>query len=189
MVAYREQARAVHEQGGGVRLAQLDELGVPVLQQALARFKAGEIGGAVELKIGGRNWIGLIAELPGHLAQPLYLAVAAPRDELLTDAERILREGTLISIAMLVLVVPLVWLLARRVAQPLRRLAKRSKRSAVSTFVRRWRCTRACAKSTSSRNRWARSKTTIANFLDIGSALAGERDFDRLLASVCSTKR
>lgn len=182
VVAYREQARAVREQDGIVRLAQLDEIGVPVLQQALTRFKAGAVGSAVEMNVGGRDWIGLIAELPGHLAQPLYLAVTAPRDELLTDAERILREETLISLAMLAVVVPLVWLLARRVAQPLRRLADEVE--AIRRFDFRAPVTiRSRVLEIDELAQSMRTlKSTIANFLDIGSALAGERDFDRLLA-------
>ncbi|MBK8338315.1 MAG: GAF domain-containing protein [Sterolibacteriaceae bacterium] len=184
VVAYREHARAVREQDGVVRLAQLDELGVPVLQQALARFRAGALGSAVELRVGNRDWVGLIAELPGHLGQPMFLAVTAPRDELLTEAARILREETLISIAMLILIVPLVWLLARRVAQPLRRLA--GEVEAIRRFD--FRAPVAVRSRVLEIDELARSmgtlKTTIANFLDIGSALAGERDFDRLLAAL-----
>jgi HD-GYP domain-containing protein (c-di-GMP phosphodiesterase class II) len=184
VVAYRDQARAVREHDGAVRLAQLDELGVPVLQQALTRFNAGALGSAVELRVGNRDWVGLIAELPGHLGQPMFLAVTAPRDELLTDAARILREETLISIAMLILTVPLVWLLARRVAQPLRRLAEEVE--AIRRFD--FRAPVAVRSRVREIDELAQSmstlKTTIANFLDIGSALAGERDFDRLLAQL-----
>jgi HD-GYP domain-containing protein (c-di-GMP phosphodiesterase class II) len=184
VVAYREHARAVREQDGVVRLAQLDELGVPVLQQALARFKGGALGSAVELRVGDRDWVGLIAELPGHLGQPMFLAVTAPRDELLSEAARILREETLISIAMLILIVPLVWLLARRVAQPLRRLA--GEVEAIRRFD--FRAPVAVRSRVLEIDELSRSmgtlKTTIANFLDIGSALAGERDFDRLLAAL-----
>lgn len=182
VIAYREQGRAVREQGGEVRLAQLDEIGVPVLAELLTRFKARELGSALEISSDGRDWVGLVAALPGNLAQPVFLAVAAPRDELLTDAQRILREQLLISIGLLAIVVPLVWLLARRVSKPLRRLAREAE--AIRRFD--FRAPAVVRSRVLEIDELAGSmdtlKTTIANFIDIGSALSGERDFDRLLA-------
>lgn len=182
VIAYREQGRAVREQGGEVRLAQLDEIGVPVLGRLLTHFNARELGTALELSADGRDWVGLVAALPGNLAQPLYLAVAAPRDELLTDAQRILREQLLISIGMLAIVVPLVWLMARRVSKPLRWLAREAE--AIRRFD--FRTPVVVRSRVLEIDELAGSmgtlKTTIANFIDIGSALSGERDFDRLLA-------
>lgn len=182
VIAYREQQRAVHEQGEEVRLARLDEIGVPVLAQVLKHFKAGAAGKPLQLSSSGRDWVGMATALPGNLAQPVYLAVAAPRDELLTDAQRIMREQLLISVGLLAAVVPLVWLLARRVSEPLRRLAGEAE--AIRRFD--FRAPVAVRSRVLEIDELAGSmgtlKTTIANFIDIGSALSGERDFDRLLA-------
>jgi len=182
VMAYRDQARAVHEDNGQVRLARLEELGVPVLEQVARRFGAGAADGAFEVPAAGRQWVVRVAELPGKLAQPVYLAVAAPRDELLTDAQRILREELLISLALLAVAVPLVWFMARRVAKPLRRIAREAE--AIRRFD--FRAPVTLRSRVLEIDELARSmgtlKSTIANFIDVGASLSAERDFDRLLA-------
>ncbi|HMV54593.1 MAG TPA: HD domain-containing phosphohydrolase [Rhodocyclaceae bacterium] len=182
VMAYRDQERAVHENNGQVRLARLDELGAPVLEQVAQRVRAGDAEGAFEVSAQGRRWVGLVAELPGRLSQTVYLAVAAPRDELLTDAQRILREELLISLALLAVAVPLVWFMARRVAKPLRRIAREAEAIRRFDFRAPVRLRSRVLEIDELARSMGTLKSTIANFIDVGASLSAERDFDRLLA-------
>ena len=128
------------------------------------------------------NRIGSIGELPS------YLGIAIPKDELLSDADRIQRTLILVSVAILIISLMAAWLLARRVSRPLRTLADQTRAIVSFDFsdasVIRSRIVEVHELSSAMQS----MRATIRRFLEIGRALATESDFapllDRMLAEM-----
>ena len=185
VLAYTKADKPLWKEAGasGLRLALLGELGGPVLDGLINGKAAGTIGSNFSFEAAGRSWIGRINKLNAR-GQELYLGVLAPHDELLRDATRIRMETALITLAILLLAVPIVWLLSRAIARSLRTLSAEA--AAIQNFN---------FDETSSVNSIVREiddlaqamevmRSTIRKFLEISSALAAERDLERLLGRV-----
>lgn len=139
---------------------------------------------AAMLRQGGRNWLTQLTSLLGPGGSPLYLALLAPEDELLREVGETRQYAILIAVLLVVLALPLVWWAARRVARPLEVLtaqvdAIRSFRFEENGILRSG--VREIDQLAAS---MASMKATIRRFLEIGAALAGEREFSTLLAHI-----
>ena len=79
---------------------------------------------AIDLNVYGRQWI--VARSTCRKAGPrgLQLALLVPEDELLVDAYRMRWQGALITLATLLLCLPLGWLTSRILVKPLRALVQ-----------------------------------------------------------------
>ncbi|MFF7710175.1 cache domain-containing protein [Pseudomonas sp. NPDC007930] len=115
-VAYPDAARLVVERG----TAELEQ--VSKLHPALALFMAQP--GQSRLTLGADDWIATSQALPQGGPSGLRLALLVPERELLAQAYRLRWEGALITLAALLLCLPLGWLSARLLASPLRQLAR-----------------------------------------------------------------
>jgi len=70
-----------------------------------------------------RQWVGAIRKAIKIADTQIYLAMATPEDELLSEAVAIIHKSGLITIAIIIIAIPITWLVARRISIPLRRLA------------------------------------------------------------------
>ena len=180
VLGYHQPERLVISgQNGAFRIATLEELGSPLLEQVARRLR--EHPQSFTFEHQGARWIGSVQALPSGKDLPLYLALLAPEKELLADAYRISRNGTLVALLLLLLSLPLVWWLARRIGLPLQKLAGEARRIQRLDF--------SGSVETGSRILEIRRlslaiddmKHTINRFLGLITALSGEQDFDRLL--------
>ncbi|MBK7982437.1 MAG: HAMP domain-containing protein [Candidatus Competibacteraceae bacterium] len=190
-IAYLDPARVPYRgERGELRLARLSELKEPVLTELDRQlFYSNQrlIGlqpKSFTLKAAGQIWHGMVKILPFEGGTPLFLALAVPRDDLLAEAKHIRDRGVLIAVFLVLLALPVTWLLANRIARHLQNLVSETARIRrfdfhepieVHSFI-------------DEVNQLARAmdsmKSTIRHFLDIGSALAAERQFERLLDRV-----
>jgi len=185
VLAYTKADQPLAKEAGaaGLRLAKLEELGGPVIGGLASSRAGGVIGRNFSFDAAGRDWIGRITKLNTR-GQDLFLGVLAPRDELLRDAARIRMETALITLAILLLTVPAVWLLSRAIAKSLRALSAEA--AAIQNF--NFDATAGVNSIVLEIDDLARAmdvmRSTIRKFLEMSSALAAERDLDRLLARV-----
>lgn len=135
------------------------------------------------IEVDGRSWSGRIMPI-NHAADPLYLAIAAPRDELLGQAIPSLRTDLLTTLVMLLGSIPLAWLLAWWLGKPLRRLAGQARAMQRFDFTPSDASDSSVSEIRNLADSMEESKSTIKRFMDISSALAAEQDLDKLLERI-----
>ncbi|HEF4761634.1 TPA: HD domain-containing protein [Pseudomonas putida] len=133
---------------------------------------------------GGRQWIVARSSMQEGGPQGLQLAMLVPEDELLVDAYRMRWQGALITLATLLLCIPLGWLTSRILVTPLRALVREA--DAIRSFdfnfplSRRSPVLEIDQLSVS----MARMKDTLASFFQITDSLSAETRFSPLLQRV-----
>ena len=132
----------------------------------------------------GRNWIVARSSMQEGGPQGLQLAMLVPEDELLVDAYRMRWQSALITLATLLLCVPIGWLTSRILVKPLRALVQEA--DAIRSFnfnfpaARRSPVLEVDQLSVS----MTRMKDTLASFFQITDSLSAETRFAPLLERV-----
>jgi len=191
VIAYPDAARLPREgDAGDRRLATLAELNEPALARLDQDWRDPERRAArldpagFTLETAGQIWRGMVKTLPFQGGTPLFLALAVPQNELLADAVRIRDQSVLIAIGLVLLALPVTWLLAHRIARHLQSLVGEAARIRRFDFHQPIAIRSIIAEVNQLARAMDLMKSTIRRFLDIGSALAAERHFDRLLDRV-----
>ena len=136
------------------------------------------------LEAGGRRWIVAQSSIQEGGPQGLHLALLVPEDELLVDAYRLRWQGALVTLATLLLCLPLGWLTSRILVRPLRALVQEA--DAIRSFdfnsppIRRSPVLEVDQLGVS----MARMKDTLASFFQITDSLSAETRFGPLLERV-----
>ncbi|WP_053155868.1 HD domain-containing phosphohydrolase [Pseudomonas sp. P1.8] len=136
------------------------------------------------LNANGRQWIVARSSMQEGGPNGLQLALLVPEDELLVDAYRMRWQGALITLATLLLCLPLGWLISRVLVKPLRALVQEA--DAIRSFdfnfplSRRSPVLEVDQLSVS----MARMKDTLASFFQITDSLSAETRFAPLLQRV-----
>jgi HD-GYP domain-containing protein (c-di-GMP phosphodiesterase class II) len=174
----REAAGPALDQG----LPRVSEAGSPLMQAIWSRRdEAGHL--APVQVVDGREWVShaLPLEAAMETGAPLVLVIAAPREELQAFQIESRRRGFYISLALMLLLLPIVHLLADRVSRPLRQLAREAE--AIERFEFDGPDPRRSLIREVDRLAVAMTsmKHSLRRFLDISGALSAERDFDALL--------
>jgi HD-GYP domain-containing protein (c-di-GMP phosphodiesterase class II) len=134
--------------------------------------------------IDGRDWMMKIAAIGVEPGKSYQLAVAAPLDELLSESRRLLIRSLLIAILIVAATVPVSYWVARRIAGNLQALQDQA--AAIRRFdfgeypLPKTRINEVFGLGRAMRE----MRTTISKFLELTTALAGERKFDVLLNRV-----
>jgi len=165
----------------GQGLPRVEEAGSPLMRELWRRLDgAGHLAPVQDVH--EREWVSHALPLQGAVdaGAPLLL-MAAPREELQAFQIESRRHGFYISLALMLLLLPLVHLLADRVSRPLRHLARQAE------AIERFEFDGPDPKRSLIRevDRLALAMTamkhSLRRFLDISDALSAERDFDTLL--------
>ncbi|MBN3862736.1 HD domain-containing protein [Pseudomonas frederiksbergensis] len=136
------------------------------------------------LNAAGRQWIVARSNMQEGGPQGLQLALLVPEDELLVDAYRMRWQGALITLATLLLCLPMGWLTSRILVKPLHALVQEA--DAIRSFdfnfpaSRRSPVLEVDQLSVS----MARMKDTLASFFRITDSLSAETRFAPLLQRV-----
>lgn len=162
---------------GTVLMDSLDSLGLPSFDFA----HLGERSFARELEIEGQSWQVLVKALRLERTDPLYLVMAFPSQELFASAHKLRSSAIEITLMIIVLAIPVIWLVARVISRSLRQLARETE------AIRRFEFAQPIAMRSwiSEVDALAQTlditKSTIRRFLDITQAVAGEENFEHLL--------
>ncbi|MDZ5434336.1 HD domain-containing phosphohydrolase [Pseudomonas fluorescens] len=136
------------------------------------------------LSAGGRQWIVARSSMQEGGPRGLQLALLVPEDELLVDAYRMRWQGALITLATLLLCIPLGWLTSRMLVKPLRALVQEA--DAIRSFDFKFELSRRSPvlEVDQLRVSMARMKDTLASFFQITDSLSAETRFAPLLQRV-----
>jgi HD-GYP domain-containing protein (c-di-GMP phosphodiesterase class II) len=176
-VAYPDSQRLIVD-GSTASLAKAADLS-PGLHTLLS---GAATGNRVEAE--GRHWIVARSSIQEGGPKGLQLALLVPEDELLVDAYRLRWQGALITLATLLLCLPLGWVISRILVKPLHALVKEA--DAIRSFdfnfplARRSPVLEVDQLSVS----MARMKDTLASFFRITDTLGAETRFAPLLQRV-----
>lgn len=176
-VAYPDSQRLIVD-GSTTHLAKAADLS-PGLHALLSGPNTGN-----RLKAEGRQWIVARSSIQEGGPNGLQLALLVPEDELLVDAYRLRWQGALITLATLLLCLPLGWVISRVLVKPLHALVKEA--DAIRSFdfnfplARRSPVLEVDQLSVS----MARMKDTLASFFRITDTLGAETRFASLLQRV-----
>ncbi|MGD8843725.1 MAG: HD domain-containing phosphohydrolase [Gammaproteobacteria bacterium] len=180
VLAYPDSSRVIARGvPGAFRIARLEEMDSTVL-----RYFSEHIDRQprrFDFQYRGERWVGSIDKIARAGGLDLNVLLISPVSELLTDALAIRRSSLLTTALIIMFAIPVVWLVAGRVAGPMRRLA------AEADAIRRFDfeaplTTRSFFREVNSLADAMRlMKETINRFVTLISSLAGEREFDRLL--------
>ncbi|WP_460109312.1 HD domain-containing phosphohydrolase [Pseudomonas sp. S3_H04] len=176
-VAYPDSQRLIVD-GNTAHLAKAADLS-PSLHALLSGAHSGN-----RLLADGRQWIVARSSIQEGGPKGLQLALLVPEDELLVDAYRLRWQGALITLATLLLCLPLGWVISRILVKPLHALVKEA--DAIRSFdfnfplARRSPVLEVDQLSVS----MARMKDTLASFFRITDTLGAETRFAPLLQRV-----
>ncbi|HWH88254.1 MAG TPA: HD domain-containing phosphohydrolase [Pseudomonas sp.] len=136
------------------------------------------------LKVSDRQWIVARTSIQEGGPQGLRLALLVPEDELLVDAFRMRWQGALITLAILLLCLPLGWVISRVLVKPLLALVKEA--DAIRSFDFNFPFTRRSPvlEVDQLSLSMARMKETLGSFFRITDSLCAETRFAPLLERV-----
>ena len=185
VLAYQkpELMRAMRLQKGIKGMTMLPDLGGKQFAALAAKIHSRTFNAPFETDVSGRMWSGRI--VPVHLGTDLYyLAISVPDDELLLNASRMLHNGLMVTLILLLAAIPLAAVIAWRLGLPLRQLARQAKALQDFDFSQtipvksriREIDTLSCSIS--------ETRDTIQRFTDISTMLAAEQNLDRLLERI-----
>ncbi|WP_433898276.1 HD domain-containing phosphohydrolase [Pseudomonas sp. PSE1(2024)] len=175
-VAYPDSSRLIVDDRTA-RLAKAADLS-PALGALLSGHQSNR------LKADGRLWIVARSQLQEGGPKGLQMALLVPEDELLVDAYRMRWQGALITLATLLLCLPLGWLISRILVKPLHALVKEA--DAIRSFDFNFPVTRRSPvlEVDQLSLSMARMKDTLASFFRITDSLTAETRFAPLLQRV-----
>lgn len=184
VIAYPDLERLLLHRGDEVRLAHLDELGVPSLERLVEL--GGPPGTPQRYQVAGQDWYGIWVPLVSFASGQARVLIGIPADELLAGARQMLLRQAAWSGALLLALLLLGWLIGRRIARPLRALADQVGALAAFDFARpvgvdsKIREVRELSRVLGGMSR------TIHNFQGITLSLSRETRLDSMLAEVLS---
>ncbi|NWL77964.1 hypothetical protein DM872_13990 [Pseudomonas taiwanensis] len=180
-VAYPDTSKLVKRLNGAPELGEVKDFSPPL---AALIGLAGQDDLRTSLEIDDRRWVLARQHLKEGGPQGLQLAILSPEDELLDDAYRIRWQGAMLTLAILLLCIPLGVLLSRVVVKPLRALVTQAEAIRSFNFSLPAMGRSPILEVDQLAVATARMKETISSFLEIASSLSAETRFDNLLRRV-----
>jgi HD-GYP domain-containing protein (c-di-GMP phosphodiesterase class II) len=169
---------------GKPALAKLDELGIAALAglpPVIAKME-GTAGQDLLLNIGGEVWRTAIRPLKLEGTKtPLFIITAIPDSELMTSAHQLLQQSLIVMAFVIFLSVPITWVLARLISQPLRKLAGEVEAIRHFEFSGAIEVESPVLEVSDLARTMDSMKRTIRRFMEVSMAVAAENNFDRLL--------
>ena len=182
-IAFEDLAKAVKIVDGNPVLANVGDLGIPVLARLAPKLGNFDEKAAQNLllTVDGNDWHASVRPVRLEGAGALFLITAIPDDELMSAAYRLMRHALIATILVILLAIPVTWLLARNISGPLRQLAGEAEAIRRFEFSQPIKVNSLVLEVNDLTLTMDSMKRTIRRFLDISMAVAAENDFDKLL--------
>ncbi len=182
-IAFEDLAKAVKLVDGNPVLANVGDLGIPVLARLAPKLENFDEKAAQNLllTVDGNDWHASVRPVRLEGAGALFLITAIPDDELMSAAYRLMRHALIATILVILLAIPVTWLLARNISGPLRQLAGEAEAIRRFEFSQPIKVNSLVLEVNDLTLTMDSMKRTIRRFLDISMAVAAENDFDKLL--------
>jgi HD-GYP domain-containing protein (c-di-GMP phosphodiesterase class II) len=168
---------------GQPRLPGLADLGVPVLKQLAERLPSLATDDRINLDLrdDGERWRITVRPFRPGSDSPLLLITAIPDSELMAGAYALLQKLILALIAVILAAIPITLALAHKISRDLRTLDGEAEDIRRFDFAQPIVLRSVIAEVDDLALTMDAMKETIRRFLDVTHAIAGEKDFDRLL--------
>ncbi len=175
---------AAREKSGTIRARKSDEL-PPVVKLGMEAYRAGLRGKGIDINDGKRDWILALEESGADDDSNAIMLLAIPKDEVLANAVVFLRHTILLMAGILILSIPLVWIIARRVSNPLRKLTDKVRRIQQFRFDEQEKTVDSEIKEIQAlADGIDRMRDNTRKFLAITQTISAERNFDLVLEHV-----
>ena len=133
---------------------------------------------------GQRQWVVTRFNVEDGGANGLQLAMMVPEDELLADAYRLRWQGALVTLAALLLCLPMGWVTSRLLVKPLQALVREADAIRRFDFNYPLKQKSIVLEIDQLEGSMSRMKETLASFFEITSSLSAHTRFEPLLQSV-----
>ena len=182
-IAYRDTDRLILKtEGTDPELAPVSELGSPVLSAFAYRITAEEA--SLSFSFNDRTWRGAVRRIVVTEDITFFVAITAPEEELVAEAAAIRMQSVWVTALILVGALPLAWLLASRIARPLRKLTWETDRIRHFDFTGSVATNSLILEISMLAESTNAMKASIQKFLDLISSVASEPRFDSLLQKI-----
>ncbi len=143
-----------------------------------------------EINFNGEDWIGATIPLQTRQSIETYFCVISPESEILLESRQLREEIIKITGLMLLLGIPVIWVLARRISLPLQMLAKDTKRITRFEFGEPHDFKGSKIKEVHDLGTaMSAMEWTIEQFISLTKNLANEQNFDKLLQIISQETR
>ena len=180
---YTDISRLLIKTGDGkFKIAQLSELGSDVLtflSQDLALQTQ-----SLNFDLNGETWLGGVREMKVTEGSSFFVLMVSPEKELLSSAIKIREQSLLITGIIILLTIPIVWLFARKISNPLRRLATEAGLISHFDFSGPVKTNSIISEVAELSTAMKMMKNTISQFLSLIHSLADEKNLDALLQKI-----
>jgi len=184
--AYRNQQKIIVEDAARdtLKLARMDQLGSGVLSY-VSRFIQAKPQ-TLNFEYHHQHWIGstTIVARPGDT--DLYVLMLSPVDELLSDAIAIRWQQIITALFVLLIFIPIVWYLSKKISSPLNKLSREAVSISRFDFSSDNRESYFIKEVDQLDSAIALMKSTINKFVSLINLLAGERNLETLLENITS---
>ena len=165
-----------------LKLANLQQLDSDVLKFVGSIFKPVEQ--SLDFEFNGQRWVGSTRFVARPGGVDLFAVMVSPVDELLTEAAAIRWQSLMTTFVIILLSIPVIWLVARKISTPLNKLAVDAEKISHFEFgdtQHEHSFIKEVEELDSAMNMM---RTTINKFIKLISSLAGEQDLDALLKNI-----
>ncbi len=168
------------------KLPTLNSSSLPILKQIAPRLADLNLahGYRDRLEVDTAAWQVTINPFPIQGNNPIYFLSAIPESELFADALTIIHHSLLIALAIILLMIPLVWMLSHHIVASIRRLVRYADAIRSFNFTATLQKRSMVVEVNELAITLERLKSTLSHFLKISYALVAEKDFDQLLPSI-----
>jgi len=180
-----------HSSGGNFSLfPEINENHIPRLGELKSsmikniHLLAGQEEKVIPFTRGDEQWFGTVRNITLHERLKIKLLIAAPERELLEAAFETRKTSLIITIVVILLVLPIAWVTANRIARPMRILAKEAEAIAGFDFDKDFKTGSSVLEVDQLSRSMDLMRVTISNFLSLITSISGESNIDRLLDRV-----
>jgi HAMP domain-containing protein len=136
---------------------------------------------SLSFEFDNRTWEGAVRKISRDGIPDIFVLMVSPLDELLAEAIAIRTQSFFIMVAIILLTIPLVWIAAQRIAEPLRKLSVVARQISKFDFNNTTQPRSFVTEVDDLAQIMEMMKTTISQFLGLINSLASEQNFDALL--------
>ena len=174
---------------GKIRLPNLSDVTDPALIKLSEHFAQKKQESQFRFTADQRTWQGSITRLPLSGEGAVYLSVLVPEDELLKGVRSLRDQSIVISIIALCFAVIVGWWFARRIAEPLRKLAEGAQEIRQLKLDTTIDVHSHITEVDDLANTMGVMKSAVQEFVEISKALSSEPNFFRLLERLLEQAR
>jgi len=174
---------------GKIKLPNLNDVADPMLQKLAEHLVPGAQEGQFRLIADQRTWRGSISRLPLRNENEVYLSVLVPEDELLKGVRTLRDQSIVISIIVMCFAIILGWWFARRIAEPLRKLAGAAQQIRQLKLDTPISVHSHIAEVDDLAHSMGVMKSAVQEFVEISKALSAEPNFYQLLERLLEQAR